>query len=67
MYPETSGAMTRSFSLAPGGWVGTKPGRAGETKEQDSASESKFRPLIHTSDSSDYSIHRLPCVVDSLW
>jgi hypothetical protein len=40
--PEHTGIMTRSFSLAPGGWVGDMPGRSGETWHTEQEAESKL-------------------------
>jgi hypothetical protein len=46
---KDNATMTRSFSLAPGGWVGSTPGRSGDTSIPDLESESKLflHPLHH--------------------
>ena len=38
--------MNRSFSLAPGGWVGDTPGRSGDTWIRDYEVDSKYFILL---------------------
>lgn len=43
--------MTRSYSLAPGGWVGNTPGRSGDTQTEENAFEGQYSLLVSSASS----------------